>query len=445
MNNSQPNIGKTPWIILGVIYIASLFTFLYHDIWITTIHGVNLWNSNFWDFYVYNNAQAVYPFPIYIIFAVWNFPIWICTRFLGMELVSYETYIFWIWAKLILLPFIYGSAYYTYQICKELKFTVHQSLLAVFLFLSSLIFIFPTVVIAQYDIISLFFTLMGVYALLQNKEKGFILWFAVAIVMKNFPIFIFIPLLLLTEKNYYKIALKGLIVIFPYIIFTMFPYYKELAGYFSKNMLLSNFDANLFTSFSGVSIWLVSYILICVLAFIQPIEDLAKKNRWIIYLSALSIVATLSLRTLNHYYWFVLTVPFVSILIMQNIKHINLLIILESVGTLGLTLWAAEKIYWFFNRDVINSLGLFPKIFSFQGSAPYNSLADLIPNGINHIFASLYFACMLAIFLLCIPKKDSDQQTTEIIDKNFIYMRLAFSVILLGGIYFMYFYHGKPL
>ena len=281
------------WLIFIAIGVVCYFSFFYQDIAAATMHGIDLWNTNIFNFYSYDfnstgfmvsrdYGVAMYPLPMYFVFAIWNFPLWILTKFFGIQLIVGQTYTYFLWAKLILVPFTIGAAYYVYKICQELKIDNDKAKWCVLVFLSSLNFVVPVFFIGQYDIIYLPFMLMGVLALLQNKEKYFLLWFAIAISMKNFAIFPFIVLIFLKEKNFYKIPVKILagcsILLFFTIIASFDPNYLQNVS-FTKELLV-DFFLPTFSGFSGFSINMTLYILICVLAYTRDISDKDMFNRW---------------------------------------------------------------------------------------------------------------------------------------------------------------------
>ena len=67
---------KKFYIPIAILFLLAICTELYGDIIITTHDGIRLWNTGLkWFSYIVG-----YPFPIYIFFAIWNFPIWIVDK-----------------------------------------------------------------------------------------------------------------------------------------------------------------------------------------------------------------------------------------------------------------------------------------------------------------------------------------------------------------------------
>ena len=456
-NTAKPKM--IDWLLFIAIGVVCHFSFLYMDITTTTLHGIDFWNTNIFNFYSYEfnktgfyegflHPHAAYPLPMYIIFAIWNFPLWVLTKFFGVKLIIGQTYIYFLWAKLILVPFIVGAAYYVYKICQELKIDNDRAKWCVLVFLSSLNLIVPVFFISQYDIIYVPFMLMGVLALLQDKEKSFLLWFALAISMKNFALFPFIVLVFLKEKDFYKIPVKILagcsILLFFTIIASFDPAYAHSVS-FTKYMIEKIF-VNTISGFSGFSINMTLYILICILAYTRDISDKLMFNRWAIYLSMISLVSFFTFIAGTNYYWIVLTTPFIAIVIFQNPKYLNLNIILTTIAEFGMVVWTTEKISWFFEISVINNLGVFPKLFTITGTRPHTSLG--IVNEMADIFGTLYFACMLAFIIITYPRKEENiinNGILEVVDRQIIWVRMGLSIALLLGFYFIYFYIGPAL
>lgn len=109
------------FIILGAIGIFIFSSHAYQDFCETMRHGLTVWNALFdgklIDFYAYcggNNGgiycgsdmigtymDARYDFTIYVIFAIWNFPLWLIEHFGGGNIQN--SFIAMLYAKSMLL------------------------------------------------------------------------------------------------------------------------------------------------------------------------------------------------------------------------------------------------------------------------------------------------------------------------------------------------------
>jgi uncharacterized membrane protein len=69
------------------------------------------------------------------------------------------------------------------------------------IFASSPIAVFAVFIFGQYDIIGIFFTMLGFYYYVKDNRLRFSLFFSLAISVKYFALIPFLPLLLLKEKR----------------------------------------------------------------------------------------------------------------------------------------------------------------------------------------------------------------------------------------------------
>ena len=124
--------------VLSAIILISIFSFVHPDIFVTTRHSYYLYSKgNF-----YQNAMngvlgeknakvpAVYELPIYIIFAIWNFPLYVISKLSRHDIFGFYTgdisksiFIFKIlWAKLLVFFFLFFTLKRIYEICLEFGF-----------------------------------------------------------------------------------------------------------------------------------------------------------------------------------------------------------------------------------------------------------------------------------------------------------------------------------
>ena len=98
--NSEFVFEKIILLLSAVIMAIALFSHTYNDILITTRHGINFWSclleGDFFDFYKVNVCasgndtytviqRCAYNILVYIVFAIWNFPLFILERFFSVD------------------------------------------------------------------------------------------------------------------------------------------------------------------------------------------------------------------------------------------------------------------------------------------------------------------------------------------------------------------------
>ena len=184
----------------------------YGDILLTHDHSMTfldcLFSGRVGSFYEvalhneYYDIGAGYPLPIYVTFGIWDIPIWILRR-LGLAGSMDAGSLLWV--KLLLVLFLLGTTILLKRLlevldCKEPRFWL-------FMYLSSLLICLPALAIAQYDIFSVFFQLLGIYFCVKERKVSWrtLLSFSIAISLKYFALFVFVLLVLLMEKRIFHI------------------------------------------------------------------------------------------------------------------------------------------------------------------------------------------------------------------------------------------------
>lgn len=200
----------------GFIYLAILIVcfllFQQGDLIHTFTSSYAYLGGHFSDFYDFNkvavNGNDYLPL-LYVIYAVWNLPL----LFFGLippaeQFATTDLTIQLIWAKLLIVIFFFASAWVLSKIAGLLKKDpqINQQRYPEVLFITAPIAIFAVFDFGQYDIIGIFFTLLGFYFYLKKDFLRFAIFFSIAISFKYFSLVIYIPLILLVEKNPLKIA-----------------------------------------------------------------------------------------------------------------------------------------------------------------------------------------------------------------------------------------------
>jgi len=205
-------------VVIGCIMVSCFFLFQFGDIDITATVSYSFLKGHFLDFYSYCKETLppmpgfYYLQPIYLVFAAWNLPMMLLgltgrgvedTYKLSVEEVA--------WNKLLPVFFLALCCVTVYKIARLIAQQEGAAKLCTFLFIASPLTIFTTFIFGAYDVVGLTFILLGLHAFLRQKQWRFILWFSLAILFKYYALLAFLPLLLLDEKNVWKI-LRGLLV-----------------------------------------------------------------------------------------------------------------------------------------------------------------------------------------------------------------------------------------
>ena len=215
-----------------LIQLAMFYCYIYGDVLITAMHGMNFWDclfsGNIKDFYKLNldaklvagyyegEYSAAYDFLIYIIFAIWNFPLWICRKFWGVE-YPLNSFLGIMWAKSIVILFYVLTMVVLQKILKKCSF--NNKKLFIVLMTTSIFVSAYLGMVGQYDIITIFFMLLGIYYLICDRFLLFVLLFSIAIPTKVFALIAFVPILLLYEKRIIKVLGCLILSMIPMLMF----------------------------------------------------------------------------------------------------------------------------------------------------------------------------------------------------------------------------------
>ena len=378
----------TCWI-FAIVSLVFFYSYTYGDIVSTARMGITLWDNVFSgtirEFYrdrVYmtitayaQDMWATYDFPIYIIFAIWNFPLWLLEHFAGVDVLNNALCM--MWTKTMLLPFIYFLIQALYRVCTALKMEEEKARITCVLFLTSALFTSSVIVISQYDIIEMCFVLLGIAAYIQGNMKKFVLWFAVSIPLKYFALLLFVPLLLLREKRILWIlwdTLKalGILILFR-ILIPFYGGYEDLNGNRVKRY---PFEYTAHLGVDRVYLFILAFgMLLCVCYFIK----LSSEQEYISYtLYTGFIVYFIQYSTMyTHPYWVIMFVPYICLIIVNNDRYFLVNLCLEMLMSIGLVFAQIFKFYWCFDSAIASGM-FWPLILGKADSATPLSIVSFL-------------------------------------------------------------------
>lgn len=402
LNHARPH--KTEWVLAILAGVILSAFYLYPDMTFTSSCGVKLWNcianGTFPNFYSegYWGAEGSilefsmggsYDFALYLVFAIYDFPLWIWEKITGfsfMQFVLTREYI-----KGIVWIFSGISAYLVYKIACVCDVKKEEAKWAAFLFLTSAVFFYTEVVIGGYDIISVAFTLLGIYGYLTGHNKCFVASFSMAIAMKMFAVWLFIPLVLLKEKRILRIlayGLEGLLAItIPKIYFTIASHrfminraldaarqtgqqvdIGEIAAAVgsSNNGIIDHAEATVnealfpdgrmleytFISMNALPLVFVGMFALWAFCYLYKKE---MNKRDVIYVCAVTM-SIFVLTVKIHPQWCIILMPYLALLIMFHPQRMKDNLIFEGMFAVGYVLNKALAYYWTCNLCMIENM-----------------------------------------------------------------------------------------
>ena len=412
LNEKKPHRIELILVILAGVLLS--LCYLYTDIADATAVGVRFWSCLFegrfpmfyWEGYYGAKGSILefqmggaYDFAFYLIFAIYNFPLWIWEKLSGFSFTQfimsreYIKGIVWIFSGI--------SAYLTYMVAKACDVEEETARWCPLLFFSSSIFFYTEIVIGGMDVISVTFTLLGLYAYLKGNNKGFVASFAVAAAMKMFALWIFIPLVLLKEKRIWRILVYGIegisVIAIPKIYFALVSHrylvrqavenalqagetmenaetLADNAGYATNEIIASasgilndalfpkdRFLEYTYISMDALPLVFVGMFMIWLFCYLYKREV---TKRQIIYLCTFTM-SVFILTVKIHPYWAIILVPYLILTLVLYPDRMKENLILEGVFSIGYVLNKAITYYWTCNLNMIENMTMPQHTFSY--------------------------------------------------------------------------------
>ena len=318
------------YIIFMSIGVFCFFVFEHGDILHTGGSSFAYLNGHILDFYDYNVAYMegnAYLPSSYILFAIWNIPI----RLLGLMTVpSFAApYGVLMWYKLLPTLVYLGTGFLVYKIAMEFEFGSLKSKISAFVFLTTPIGFYSQFIFGQYDIFTVFLVLLGIYMLLKGKRWQFCLMFGLAITFKYFALLIFVPVLLLVEKDIWKIIKSGIIAVIPFaaevLIYKGSPAFKS--GVFGFNAVGYIGDAVIEIGNYTINIVVLLWALVCAWAYYTDLKERKDIIKWGVFFCNLVVFVVFGFAKW-HPQWLLFAVPFWVFASMMN-KRFNVRMIID--------------------------------------------------------------------------------------------------------------------
>lgn len=448
------------WSTLIIILFILFISFIYSDILITVRHSINLWQTIYigdpLGFYKINQnlttdrfltclTNPTYEFPIFVIFAIWNFPLWIAQNFLHIKVTESLLCLFWL--KSMLLVFLWLCIRVIKKISLEVGINKDNIKWLVFIFLSSPLLIISIFIMSQYDIISILFMLLGILAFIKGNKKWFIIWFSIAIPLKLFAVFIFIPLLLLDNKKVIQIikyfSIGMLPLGFTKLLSFFMPMYVQSTSGFTGEMLSKLFSSGINVNFGYASLFFLAFFLILIFCYQKELKNKDERNKYSIYIP-LIIFSSFFMFVDFHPYWIIILVPFLTIVFFQNMKNFKVNIILDTLLSIAFILVTMITYYWCYGPLVIQRMiipHLFGSTYGIETRAEFAGSAISKYGGekLMPFFLATFITSLAAILIINFPRNSKDNNN-KVTDWGMIFIRLLIIIPVPIMMVFCYYY-----
>ena len=387
-----------PWE-LAVMAAALLFctvTMFYADMTVTGPFGVLLWDSlfdgKFLSFYA-NCLEsgiapegAVYDIGIYVIFAIWNLPVWILNKLTGMSLTSVFALL---WYKLLPVLYTLASVVLVRDIAAQLGISKKSADAAGVVYLLSATVVMPVFSTAQYDTITVWFILMGLKCWMRDEGteagsarrqgacpgddhlqedsldndrpqkacpfrmlgRSYLFWFALSLITKPMGILILFLLVVLREKKPLRIIaqlLKGCsLLLVCKLVYSFSDGYRNSAMSFQGNQLESLMSISVEGSYGAISLFILGLVIVYVAAYLYDGE---RKGQLAVVLG-MAVWALLCLFGNMTCYWTIYLSPFLVLSVFLSGRGRDRLLLLDWIGETCLTILLILQCSWVYGGE----------------------------------------------------------------------------------------------
>ncbi len=262
-------------------------------------------------------------------------------------------------AKLPYMLFDFGALYFFYKMFKNNK-SVQR--IVFFLWLFNPVTIYASYMIGNFDIIPIFFTVVGLYFFIKQRDVLGFLFFGIGAAYKTYPILVAFPLLFYFGDTLKKKILYGTALVGPYIL-TSLPFLTTPE--YRRDVLFNSKETKFLFMGLPVSGAEVVYVFIFGVTIICLAAAFHKKTRELFWIYPLSILLLFFSVTHYHPQWMSWMVPFI-ILPFAFYKQLRWPIVVLFLAYVGIV---------FFFESSLN-VGIFGPLFPASHNMP--GLADVL-------------------------------------------------------------------
>lgn len=426
------------WVFLGGVLFIPFLSFCYIDTVSILYHEISVVDAAVYgelrQFYqlcyekvsymracgVTGLTYATYEFPMYIILGIWGIPLFFYCDRSGTEIIGN----FWgvLYGKSIYIAALVLSLVIVYKICRQLG--IHKTLAywCSFLFCSSILVFSSICVIGQSDILGMVFILLGLLSYAKKKDRQFLFWFTISIPFKYYALFIFVPLLLLKEKNIFNL-IKNLIIVVSFTFLSNLPFQNGTVAMmekadFSKRMFQILTEWKMPFLNGNIPVLIFALGMLCLYCYLKPELEDRDYGEYVIFIPLAAMGITF-LAFNSFPYWFLHLTPYLALTAIYHAKYLKRMILLETLGLAFLVLGQFVQYWWCF--EITNGTDmLLDQIFgSISGISNPILLQDFTSllgfNELAGIFYTIYAICMIGIIWLSRPGISKKEEKAEIV------------------------------
>lgn len=375
-----------------ILLLLTSVSFYYVDINSNIRQGMNVWEALFSGrfFHYYNinlasveNGEMIHPanydMAMNVLMGIWQLPLYILEKLLKTNIQNYV--LARIWGGLYPVVAIILSGNVLKRIALLFQMSEEQAENVTFMFMTATYALTSSCVVGQADSIGVLFILLALENLLKNDNKKFLLFYILVAQCKFFALFLFIPIILLKEKNLIKIALQ----VFPPLVISFlidlpFKIIDPLGTAPKKsrlhNMLYEMTENRISVMGIDIPIIFILFSLICLYVYFRNKPGENECGRWYLYTGLCSMLSVFAC-FLTVPYWLIYISPFICILVFMEKRSLNRALFIEAIASLCLTVGFIIKFPYVYdvhnlllaqvyplNADSMEILGMFSDFIS---------------------------------------------------------------------------------
>ena len=355
---------KKDLIFLILLFIFPCLCFFYVDSRAIVRQGMNFWRSiaegRFFEYYSVNlesqaagemNFAANYDMFMNLLNGIWQLPLYVIERIAGGDILASPLAKFWGLLQPVLYSFI--SGHQLILLAKTLGIAEERREKLYFLYMSGAFLIMPSCLLGQLDVVGICFLLAAVRALIEKKDRRFLICAILAVQCKNFAIFILLPIVLLTEKNVFRIMAKLLPPLAVLWLLGLPFSIADPAGVAAKNprlWILADYMTRARVELFGFGVPVLFIFMGLVVMAAYYVSGKERREDWILYFAFLGMLPMLICQH-SHPQWMIYPYPFALLLLCKKEKGFGKSVFFESAA--GLSQLAAYLIsfQFVFNSD----------------------------------------------------------------------------------------------
>lgn len=429
--------SKFEWIVVFILLGFCYISFAQTDIMVTGNRSFLMY-EHFLDFYEASfffagDYGANYLPSTFWLFAIWNLPLYLLGKIPGGVLNS--AFMNTMWYKLLPLLFYIASAFLMEKIAIEIGMGKKKAKLCKFAFVVCPIAVFSQFIFSQYDVITVFFMLLGLYYWLKDDWKKFCLFFGIAITFKYHALMYFIVLLLLKEKRVWHIIKQLIICVLPLVfevaIYIRDPYFVQSVFGFQA---LNKVNATIYTGFMGeFNLIVIIGLLIFMWAYTVNAKEKTELVKWMTFLCS-GISFLMFGICAWHPQWLIILVPFLVFTVFMN-ENGKVILLLQNVFIIAFYIFTVN---YFVNN--VDQIMLYNGIFKWilQGKIFVIGMNSVYVYNNISMLCSVMTGLLLLYFVFNHPKyhiQDIQELKSDIVGNvKLLFLVGIFSFIIPAGI-----------